>query len=165
MRGEVSSVNPVSDSPQALYLEDLHVGQHFNSGQYHMEAERMKAFAAEFDPQPFHVDEAAAEHTILRGLAASGWHTAAATMRLLMTGGLPIAGGLIGLSAEMAWPQPTRPGDTLRVESEILEIVPSRSKPDRAVVTVRCITLNQKGEKVQVMTTKIMVFRRPSPTP
>ena len=113
-----------------------------------MEADRMKAFAAEFDPQPFHLDEAAAEHTILRGLAASGWHTAAATMRLLMTGGLPIAGGLIGLSAEMAWPNPTRPGDTLRVESEILVIVPSRSKPDRAVVTVRCVTFNQKGDKV-----------------
>ena len=127
-----------------------------------MEAERMKAFAAEFDPQPFHTDEAAAEHTILRGLVASGWHTAAATMRLLITGGLPIAGGTIGLSAEMAWPSPVRPGDTLRVESEILEIVPSRSKPDRAVVTVRCVTLNQKRDKVQIMTTKVMAFRRPN---
>jgi acyl dehydratase len=148
-----------------LYLEDLHVGQRFNSSEYHMDLDRMKAFAAEFDPQPFHLDEAAAEHTILRGLAASGWHTAAATMRLLMTGGLPIAGGTIGLSAEMAWPHPTRAGDTLRVESEILDIVPSRSKPDRAVVTVRCVTLNQNGDKVQVMTTKVMVFRRSNPTP
>lgn len=158
-------MNPVSSSPQALYLEDLHVGQRFDSAQYQMEADRMKDFAAEFDPQPFHLDEAAAEHTILRGLAASGWHTAAATMRLLMSGGLPIAGGLIGLSAEMAWPNPARPGDTLRVESEILQIVPSRSKPDRAVITVRCVTLNQKGQQVQIMTTKIMVFRRPNPTP
>jgi acyl dehydratase len=161
----VNSVNPVFDAPQALYLEDLHVGQRFNSAQYHMEADRMKAFAAEFDPQPFHLDEAAAEHTIFHGLAASGWHTAAATMRLLVMGGLPIAGGMIGLSGEMAWPNPTRPGDTLRVESETLEIVPSRSKPDRAVVTFRCVTFNQKGEKVQIMTTKIMVFRRPVPTP
>ena len=158
-------MNPASDSPQALYLDDLHIGQRFNSAQHEMEAGRMKAFAAEFDPQPFHIDEAAAERTIFRGLAGSGWHTAAATMRLLITGGLPIGGGTIGLSAEMAWPNPTRAGDTLRVESEILDIVPSRSKPDRAVVTVRCITLNQKGDKVQVMTTKVMVFRRPNPTP
>lgn len=157
-------MDPVFDAMQSLYLDDLHVGLRFNSTTYHMEVGRMKAFAAEFDPQPFHLDEAAAAHTIFRGLAASGWHTAAATMRLLMTGGLPIAGGLIGLGAEMAWPHPTRSGDTLRVESEILEIVPSRSKPDRGVVTIRCLTLNQKGEQVQIMTTKIMVFRRPRPT-
>src|SRR5580700_10736324 len=117
-----------------LYLEDLHVGQRFTSGSYQMDADGIKAFAAEFDPQPFHLDEAAARATIFGGLAASGWHTAAATMRLLVTGGLPFATGLIGLGGEISWPRPTRPGDTLRVECEILDILPSRSKPNQAIV-------------------------------
>src|SRR6266566_9806546 len=121
------------EAPTALYLEDLHVGQRFTSGLYQMEEERMKMFAAEFDPQPFHLDEAAAQRSIFRGLAASGWHTAAATMRL-MVGSLPFANGMIGLGGEIAWPKPTRPGDTLHVVSEIREIVPSRSKPDQGVV-------------------------------
>src|ERR1700691_1944155 len=137
------AVNPAA---KTLFLEDLHVGQKFTSGTYRMDESRIKAFAAEFDPQPFHLDEAAARHSIFRGLAASGWHTASATMRLLVTSGLPFAGGLIGLGGEIAWARPTRPGDTLRVESEILDIVPSRSKPNQAVVTVRSITFNQKGE-------------------
>ena len=141
-------------------LDDLHVGQKFSSGTYHMEADRIKSFAAEFDPQPFHLDDAAARHTVFRGLAASGWHTAAATMRLLVTSGLPFAGGLVGLGGEVAWARPTRPGDTLRVESEIVAIVPSRSKPNQAVVTVRSITFNQKGEQVQVLTSKILAFNR-----
>jgi acyl dehydratase len=112
-----------------LYLDDLHVGQRFNSGSYVMEAARIKEFAAEFDPQPFHLEEAAAEASVFKGLAASGWHTAAAAMRLLVTGGLPFASGIVGLGGEIAWPKPTRPGDTLHVESEIVEITPSRSKP------------------------------------
>jgi len=144
----------------SLSLEDLHVGQKFTSGTYRMDAERIKAFAAEFDPQPFHLDEAAAKQSVFRGLAASGWHTASATMRLLVTSGLPFAGGLVGLGGEIAWARPTRPGDTLRVDSEILAIVPSRSKPNQAVVTVRCVTVNQNGEEVQVMTTKILAFKR-----
>jgi acyl dehydratase/ribonuclease HI len=143
-----------------LYLDDLQVGQKFSSGTYRMDEDRIKSFAAEFDPQAFHLDDAAARKTVFRGLAASGWHTAAATMRLLVTGGLPFASGLIGLGAEIAWARPTRPGDTLRVESEILEIVPSRSKPNQGIVTVRCVTLNQKGEQVQVFTTKILAFKR-----
>ena len=98
-----------------LYLEDLHVGQRFTSGSYLMEKARIREFAAEFDPQPFHLDESAAGETIFRGLAASGWHTAAVTMRLLVTGGLPFANGIIGLGGEVAWPRPTRPGDTLRL--------------------------------------------------
>ncbi len=146
---------------KVLYLEDLHVGQKFSSGTYRMTEDRIKSFAAEFDPQPFHMDEAAAaQHGVFRGLAASGWHTAAATMRLLVTSGLPFADGLVGLGGEIAWARPTRPGDTLRVESEILSIVPSRSKPNQAIVTVRNITVNQKGEQVQVLTTKILAFRR-----
>jgi acyl dehydratase/ribonuclease HI len=146
---------------KVLYLEDLHVGQKFSSGTYRMTEDRIKSFAAEFDPQPFHLDEAAAaQHGVFRGLAASGWHTAAATMRLLVTSGLPFADGLVGLGGEIAWARPTRPGDTLRVESEILSIVPSRSKPNQAIVTVRNITVNQKGEQVQVLTTKILAFKR-----
>ena len=144
----------------ALYLDDLHVGQRFSAGSYRMTEDRIKAFAAEFDPQPFHLDDAEARRSIFQGLAASGWHTAAATMRLLVKGGLPIAGGLIGLGGEIAWSKPTRPGDTLRVEVEILEVTLSRSKPDRGVVTTRCITFNQKDEQVQVFTTKVLAFRR-----
>jgi len=147
-----------------LFLEDLQVGQRFSSGEYQMTAERMKAFAAEFDPQPFHLDEAAADSSIFNGLAASGWHTAAATMRLLVTSGLPLANGLIGLGGEIAWPRPTRAGDTLRVESEIVEIRPSRSKPNQGVVSVKNITRNQHGEEVQIFTAKLLVFRRSQAT-
>jgi len=127
-----------------------------------MEESRIKAFAAEFDPQPFHLDESAARASIFRGLAASGWHTAAVTMRLLVTGGLPFANGIIGAGGEIAWPRPTRPGDTLRVESEILEISPSRSKPNQGIVAVRSTTSNQDGDPVYVFTAKALVFRRPT---
>jgi acyl dehydratase len=153
---------PAAKAPvprKVLYLEDLHVGQKFVSDTYRMDEARIKSFAAEFDPQPFHLDDAAARQSVFRGLAASGWHTASATMRLLVTSGLPFAGGLVGLGGEIAWARPTRPGDTLRVESEILAIVPSRSKPNQAVVTVRSTTLNQHGEQVQVLTSKILSFR------
>jgi acyl dehydratase len=143
-----------------LFLEDLHVGQRFTSGEYEMTAEKIKAFAAEFDPQPFHLDEAAAEASVFGGLAASGWHTAAVTMRLLVTGGLPFANGLIGVGGEIAWPRPTRPGDVLKVESEILEIRPSRSKPNQAIVAVRNVVRNQRGEEVQVFTAKILSLKR-----
>jgi acyl dehydratase len=122
----------------------------------------MKEFAQEFDPQPFHLDEDAGRNSVFKGLAASGWHTAAATMRLLVTGGLPIAGGLVGLGAEISWPRPTHPGDTLRVNSEIIEIKPSRSKPNQGIVTFRCVTVNQDGEEVQIMTTKTLIFKRPN---
>ena len=147
------------EAPRTFYLEDLRVGQRFTSGLYTMEEARMKAFAAEFDPQPFHLDEASAQRSVFGGLAASGWHTAAATMRL-MVGSLPFGSGMIGLGGEIVWPKPTRPGDILRVESEILEIVPSRSKPNQGVVIVRSITLNQNGDHVQAFTAKILAFRR-----
>ena len=114
-----------------LYLDDLQVGQRFGSGVYQMTEERIKAFAAEFDPQSFHLDEAVAEASIFKGLVASGWHTAAVAMRLMVTGGLILATGMIGLEGEIAWPRPTRPGDILRVESEIVEIRPSHSKPNQ----------------------------------
>jgi acyl dehydratase len=144
---------------KVLYLEDLHVGQKFTSGTYRMEEDRIKSFAAEFDPQPFHLDDAAARNTVFRGLAASGWHTAAVTMRLIVTA-LPLASGSVGLGGELAWPRPTPPGDILHLEVEILAVAPSRSKPDRGVVTARCTTFNQKDEPVQVLTTKILVFKR-----
>jgi acyl dehydratase len=146
---------------EQLYLEDLRVGLRFTSGTYVIEAAEIKEFAARFDPQPFHLDEKAAQATVFQGLAASGWHTAALAMRLLVTGGLPLAGGILGLGGEIAWPNPTRPGDTLRVESEIVEIRPSRSKPQQAVVTVRSAMLNQNGEPVYVLNGRVLVFKRP----
>src|SRR5580700_950299 len=121
---------------EKLYLEDLAIGQRFISETYVMEAARIKEFAAEFDPQPFHIDESVAEASVFKGLAASGWHTAGVAMRLLVIGGLPLANGIVGLGGEIAWPRPTRPGDVLHVESEIIEITPSRSKPQQGIVTV-----------------------------
>ena len=153
-------MDQASEKPQPLYLEDLHVGQRFTSGTYRVDEDRIKAFAAEFDPQPFHLDAAAAQASIFGGLAASGWHTAAITMRLMVGGGVPFAAGIIGVGGEIAWPRPTRAGDVLRVESEIVEIIPSRSKPNQALVKVRSTTLNQDGEAVQVFTGKVLAFQR-----
>jgi acyl dehydratase len=153
-------MDEASDTPGPLYLEDLHVGQRFTSGAYRIAEDQIRAFAAEFDPQPFHLSDAAAQATVFRGLAASGWHTAAITMRLMVTGGVPLAAGIIGVGGEIAWPRPTRVGDVLRVESEIVEIIPSRSKPNQALVKVRSTTLNQDGEPVQVFTGKILAFKR-----
>ena len=151
-----------ADSRPIFYLDDLAVGQKFENGTYLMEEARMKAFAAEFDPQPFHLDDAAAKQTIFGGLAASGWHTAAATMRLIATGPFRLSGGSVGLGGEIAWPRPTRAGDELRVQTEIIEIVPSRSKPNQGVVTIRNVTVNQRSEEVQVFTARLMVFKRPA---
>ena len=145
-----------------IYLDDMHVGQRFISGTHEIDTAQIKAFAAQFDPQPFHLDEEAAKASLFGGLAASGWHTAAITMRLNVDGGLPIAGGVIGAGAEVTWPAPTRPGDVLQVESEILEIRPSQSRPDRGMVTVRSETRNQRGEIVQVQIAKLVMPRRPA---
>ncbi|QCI66888.1 MaoC family dehydratase [Phreatobacter stygius] len=145
----------------ALYLDDLHVGQTFTSGSLAVDEAAIKAFAGQFDPQPFHLDDDAAKATLFGGLAASGWHTAALTMRLLVGGGAPIAGGVIGGGGEIAWPRPTRPGDVLTVVSEVLEVTPSRSKPDRGMVTLRSETRNQRGEPVQIITMKLVVPKKP----
>lgn len=147
-------------APALLYLDDLSVGQRFSRGSYAVTAEEIKDFASRYDPQPFHLDEELAAASFFAGLAASGWHTAAMTMRMLVEGGVPIAGGLIGAGGELAWPQATRPGDILTVESEVLEITPSRSRSDRGVVTVRSETLNQRGEVVQRFTMRLVVPRR-----
>jgi acyl dehydratase len=148
------------EEDEGLYLDDLQIGQRFTSGAYVIEEAQIKAFAGEFDPQPFHLDESAAQASIFKGLAASGWHTAAIAMRLLVDGGLPFAHGIVGLGGEIAWPRPTRPGDTLRVESEIVEIRPSRSKPQQGIVTVRSTMLNQGGEPVYLLTARLLVLRR-----
>jgi acyl dehydratase len=145
-----------------LYLDDMRVGQKFGSGTYRMTEEAIKAFAAEFDPQPFHLDEAAAKASVFRGLAASGWHTAAVAMRLIVTGDMHLAAGTVGLGGDIEWPRPTRPGDVLHVESEVVEILPSRSKPNQGIVRVRNTTINQNGEAVQIFTAKILAFRRPA---
>jgi acyl dehydratase len=147
-------------SDTRLYLDDLAVGQRFTSGTHAIDEAQIKAFARQFDPQPFHLDEVAARDTMFAGLAASGWHTTAITMRLLVEQGLPLAGGIVGAGAEVAWPQPTRPGDVLRVESEVLEVTPSRSRPDRGMALVRSLTLNQRDEVVQNLTAKLIVPRR-----
>ncbi|AGT10989.1 MaoC family dehydratase [Paracoccus aminophilus] len=144
-----------------LYLEDLAVGQEFTSRSYPLDEAAIIAFARQYDPQPFHIDPEAAKDTFFQGLAASGWQTMAITMRLL-TESLPIGSGLIGAGAEIGWPQPTRPGDALHTVARVLEITPSRSKPDRGFVTVHTQTLNQRGEVLQNVTTRILTFRRPA---
>jgi acyl dehydratase len=145
-----------------LYLEDFAMGQRFISATHQLDAAQIKAFAERFDPQPFHLDEAAAEKSFFKGLAASGWHTASITMSLLVKSGLPIAGGLIGAGGEISWPRPTRPGDVLQVESEILAVTPSLSRPERGMITVKSETRNQHDEVVQVLTSKMLVWRRPT---
>lgn len=154
-----------SPADGSLYLEDLHVGQRFASATHVVTADAIKAFAREFDPQPFHLDEEAAARSLFAGLAASGWHTAALTMRLLV-GGAPIAGGVVGAGVEVAWPRPVRPGDELQVVSEVMEITPSSSKSDRGIVVLRSETRNQRGEVVQLLTSRVVVPRKPaSPAP
>lgn len=143
-----------------LHLEDLMVGQSFTSLSHLVTVEAIKAFAYQFDPQPFHLDEAAAQKSFFGGLAASGWHTAAITMKLLVESGMRLSGGLIGAGGELTWPRPTRPGDVLTVVSEVLAVTPSRSRPERGFVTVRCETRNQNGETVQIMTSRMLVWRR-----
>jgi len=144
----------------ALYLDDLFPGQRFASAAHEIDADQIKAFARQFDPQPFHLDEQDAEDTFFGGLAASGWHVAAITMKLLVGEAAPFAGGIIGAGGEIAWPNPTRPGDVLSVDSEVLEIKPSRSRPDRGMATLRSETRNQRGELAQVFTARLVVRRR-----
>lgn len=142
-----------------LYLDDLSVGQRFVSAKQTITVDQIKAFAAQYDPQPFHLNEAAAGATFFRGLAASGWQVAALTMRLIVDS-VPIAGGIIGAGGEIEWPRPTRPGDVLHVESEVIEIIPSQSRPERGIARLRSETKNRNGDTVQVLTAKLVVFRK-----
>ncbi len=142
-----------------LYLEDLSAGMTFAAGPVKISEADIIAFGKMYDPQPFHIDPEAAKNTIFTGLAASGWHTMALTMRMLVNGAW-LAGGVIGFGGEISWPGPVRPGDELSVECEIIEITPSRSKPTQAVATLRAVTKNQNGETVQILTSKNLVFKR-----
>jgi acyl dehydratase len=144
------------------YLEDFAVGQKFGSATLRVEERRIKEFAAEFDPQPFHLDDTAALATLFRGLAASGWHTAAMTMRLLVDSDVKPAGGIVGAGFdEFRWPRPVRPGDELRIEAEVLEVRPSKSRPDQGMIKLRTTTLNQNNEPVQISVGNLVVVRRP----
>jgi acyl dehydratase len=149
-----------TDTTRKLTLDDLSVGQRFVSGTHEIDEAQIKAYAAQFDPQPFHLSDGGAEGTLFGSLAASGWHTVAVTMKLLVQSGLPLAGGIIGSGGTIEWPRPTRPGDVLTVESEVVELKPSTSRPDRGKAIVRSETRNQRGEVVQVITMKLVVPRR-----
>lgn len=142
-----------------LFLDDLVVGAQYRSAAQQLDAEQIFNFARQFDPQPFHLDSEAAKNSLFQGLAASGWHTAAITMNLLVSS-FPLGSGVIGAGGEIEWPRPTRPDDTLHVISTILDIVPSRSKPDRGIVTVECRTVNQHGDICQRLVAKLVVMRK-----
>jgi acyl dehydratase len=144
------------------YLEDFAVGQVFNTGRLRVDKQMILAFAKEFDPQPFHLDEEAARQTPFHGLAASGWHTAALTMRLMVDGEFDPVGGILGVGFDdLSWPRPVRPGDELHAKSEVLEVRPSKSKPDRGLIRVRTTALNQDNEAVMMFTGNLLVPRRP----
>jgi acyl dehydratase len=145
-----------------LYFDDLHVGDRFRTGSRALSAAAVKAFAQEFDPQPFHLDEGAAQASMFRGLAASGWHVAALTMRLLVEGGPALAGGIIGAGVQLEWNAPTRPDDVLHVDSVVVELIPSRSRPERGIVVLKSETINESGQVVQTQTAKLVVPRRPA---
>ena len=144
------------------FFEDLSVGQRFGTGTVTVEPRMIEAFAAEFDPQPFHLSDQGAKNTIFRALAASGWHTAAITMRLLVDGDLKPAGGIVGFD-ELRWPRPVRAGDELHVHSEILDVRASTSHPDQGVIKVRTTTMNQAGDTVQIAVGNLLVRRRGLP--
>ena len=143
------------------YLEDVAAGDRFGTHSYHVTKDEILRFALEFDPQAFHLDEAAAEGSDFGGLTASGWFTAAVGMRLFMTGELRFVGGAIGLGVdELRWPTPVRAGDELRLTIEILETRPSRSKPNRGIIRVRNVMTNQRGETVLSLMASALVQRR-----
>lgn len=149
------------DTPSARYLDDMKVGLRFTGESRVVQEQEIIAFAKQFDPQPFHIDADLASRTLFGGLIASGWHTAAMTMRLLLEA-FPIGNGTIGLGGEAVWPNPVRANDTIHIEGEVSAVKPSRSHDDRGIVTVRTETKNQNGEVVQTLTANLLVFRRKS---
>jgi acyl dehydratase len=155
------AVRQAGEQRTPLWLEDIEVGSQYRTADHEITRDEIVDFASRFDPQPFHLSEVGTAGTIFGSLAASGWHTAAITMRLLVTSGIPIATGIIGASIQLAWPTPTRPGDVVHVELTVTDVVPSRSKPDRGFVTCSYDTVNQHGEVRQVTTAHLLVFRRP----
>ncbi|MCE2950776.1 MAG: MaoC family dehydratase [Alphaproteobacteria bacterium] len=146
----------------AYYLDDFIPGQKFISGEKRVTQEEVITFAKEFDPQSFHVDPEAAKKSVFGGIVASGWHTASMSMRLILDT-CPIAEGRIGLGGDITWPAPTKPGDIIHVEVEVMEVRPSTSKPDRGIVTLRSTTKNHRGETVQILTARTLMMKRPEP--
>ena len=145
------------------YLEDFAAGQVYRSNWLQVDKGQILAFALQFDPQPHHLDEEAARKSVFKGLAASGWHTAAMTMRLLVESEFQPADGILGLGLEeLSWPRPVRPGDELRVEGEVLEVRSSKVRTDRGVIRLRTTTLNQNDQPVQIFTGNLLVPRRPA---
>src|SRR5579864_2295883 len=145
---------------QQRYFEDLKVGDRFESQAYSVSEEQIVAFAREFDPQPFHIDRDVAATTMFGGIFASGWHTAAIMMRLFVQT-LNFAEGAIGLGVdELRWPNAVKPGDVLQVETEILDVRESRSKPTQGIIRIRNVTTNHRGEVVQTMFASALVPRR-----
>jgi acyl dehydratase len=143
------------------YLEDYAVGQTYSSGRHRIDKEQIVTFAKQFDPQYYHLDEEAALKSPFKGLAASGWHTAAITMRLMVDGEFKPAGGILGVGFDqLSWSKPVRPGDELHVMSEVLEVRPSKSRSDRGTIRVRNTTFNQNDEAVQTFTANLLVPRR-----
>ncbi|AVH23649.1 MaoC family dehydratase [Nocardia cyriacigeorgica] len=145
----------------ALWLDDIAIGDRFRTETYDLTAEAIIDFANQWDPQPFHLDEKRAQITFFEGLAASGWQTASITMRLLVTTGLPLATGIIGASIDLTWPTPTRPGDQLHVELEVTDVRTSTSNPSRGFITTAYDTLNQHGDVRQRATAKLLAFAKP----
>jgi acyl dehydratase len=145
------------------YLEDFAAGQVYRSNRLQVDRGQILAFASQFDPQPYHLDEELARKSVFKGLVASGWHTAAVTMRLLVESDFQPADGILGVGLEeLSWPRPVRPSDELRVESEVLEVRPSKVRTDRGVIRVRTTTFNQNGQPVQIFTGNLLVPRRPA---
>lgn len=152
----------ILDQDHRLYFEDISVGQKFSTGSHSLDEAQIISFAKQFDPQPFHVDPDAAQDSLFKGLAASGWRTAAITMRLLVESGIPLAGGMIGSEANVKWPRPTRAGDVLTAHGEVVDVRPSKSRPDRGWISIRTETRNQHGDVLQIFTSMMVVPRRKS---
>ena len=142
------------------YFDDLKIGDRFKSAPLTVTEKEVIEFAHKFDPQMFHLSRNRAERTIFKGLIASGWHTAAMTMRLFVQT-LNFAEGAIGLGVdELSWPNAVRPGDVLTVETEILDVRLSRSRPGYGIIRLRNVTTNQRGEVVQTMLASAIVRKR-----
>ncbi len=145
------------------YFEDIAVGDRFTGGPLTVETAEIVAYAEKFDPQPFHLDPDTAKDTLFRGLAASGWHTAGMTMRMIVGSNAELAGGYIGMGVDqIGWPRPTRPGDVLRIEMEVLEARRSAKRPDQGVLRVKTTTFNQNDEVVQTMIANLLAPGRPA---
>jgi acyl dehydratase len=151
-----------SQGAAVSFFDDVQIGQRFRSGTYAVSEQSIRAFAEQYDPQPFHLDAEAARASMFGALIASGWQTAAITMRLTLEGGPRFAHGTVGLGAEVSWQRPVRAGDSLYATMEVIDKIPSQSRADRGRVIMRIETCNQRDEVVQLLTAKVLVPRRAS---